>query len=79
MSAHPYRVLSRKKRDPQPDAAGANRDLLPALWFFWTLTVVRLIAGLVRHEAFATELSVVLLIAVLAPLPLVRASLGRDV
>jgi hypothetical protein len=78
MSAHPYRFLSRKKAVPQPDAEGANGDLLPALWLFWTLTVLRLIAGLVRHEAFATELSVVLLIAVLAPFPLLRASLRKD-
>ncbi len=78
MSAHPYRFLSKNKSDLQSGAASANSDLLPALWFFWTLTVVRLMVGLARHEVFATELSAVLLIALLVPFPLLRATLSKE-
>lgn len=75
MSADPYRSSSPNLNDATE--ASANGDLAPALWCFWAVTVLRVIAGLARNEAFGTELTAALLFALFTPWLLRGSSRSR--
>lgn len=72
MATNPYRSSS-QRHGSQAEEAGDDSDLLPALWIFWGVTALRLVVGLLQNGIFDTELSVALLIVLLAPGPLLKA------
>lgn len=84
MQSHPYRSSSRGQDGGPQESPSGNEDLLPALLIFWAVTLVRVIAGIVRHEVFGTELTIAFLVAIFVPWLLrgaprrIRASPGAE-
>lgn len=63
----PYRIPCRDENTRNRRDCGVDVDLLPAAALFWIVSVIRVAGGIVRHETFAAEATLALIIVVAIP------------
>lgn len=65
----PYRrpAVHPEEKTRAVKVACGDRDLLPIFAIFWALSVVRVAAGVARHEMFGTEATLAFLGVLLVP------------
>jgi hypothetical protein len=67
VSAFPYRIPSKLAKGLSARRALEDGQTLAALGFFWAISIVRAVGGLLRHEIFGAEGTLALMAVAVVP------------
>lgn len=71
MRSSPYRAL--RSSEPRNLGSWFDRELVPAFFVFWLLSVARTLMALVNGETFGAETTLAALVTITAPALLLRS------
>jgi hypothetical protein len=67
MRPSPYRVAAERFNEDSATEPVHDADLIPVFVIVWSVSMARVVVGLVRHETFGVEPTMALLTALLLP------------